>query len=40
MPLTLSQTDGMHSGVPSTESASVQAGLFGGVPVAASKPPS
>ena len=38
--LVVEQFDDEHSGVPLRESASVQLGLLGGVPVAASKPPS
>ena len=38
--LVVEQFDDEHSGVPLTESASVQLGLLGGLPVAASKPPS
>src|SRR4051812_5571992 len=34
------QAENVHSGVPRTESASVQEGLLAGLPVAASKPPS
>src|SRR6187551_3501808 len=40
VPPTFVQTDVVHRGVPRTESASVQEGLFAGSPVAASKPPS
>jgi hypothetical protein len=38
--LVVEQFDDEHSGDPLMESASVQLGLLGGVPVAASKPPS
>jgi len=38
--LEVEQLDDEHSGDPLMESASVQLGLFGGLPVAASKPPS
>jgi hypothetical protein len=40
VPPTFEQTDVVHKGVPRTESASLQEGLFAGSPVAASKPPS
>ena len=40
VPPTFEQADVVHSGVPRTESDSVQLGLLGGLPVAASKPPS